>query len=65
MFLKLPRPDRSPQDLEILEHEEQVIGVGWAGFELPGFLPLTRGILLGVNQQAVDAGDVGGLLGAQ
>ena len=45
-----PELHRSQQALEILEHQEQVIGVGWAGLELPGFVPLPRGIVLGVNQ---------------
>jgi hypothetical protein len=51
--------------LEILQHQEQMIRVGRAGLEFPGFVPAPRRLILGMHQQAADAGDVGGLRRAQ
>ena len=49
------------QTPQILEHQEQVIRIGRAGLEFPGLAPAPRRIILGVHQQAANAGDVGGL----
>jgi len=51
--------------LEVLEHQEQVVRVSRAGLEFPRLVPLPRCIVLGMDQQAANACDVGSLSGAQ
>ena len=53
------------QVLEILQHQEQVIRIGRAGLNFPRLVPPLRRIVLGVDQQAANASDVGGLSRAQ
>lgn len=42
-----------------------MVRISRAGLEFPGFVPLPCRIILGMDQQAANAGDVGGLRGAQ
>ena len=42
-----------------------MIRIGRTGPEFPRLVPLPRRIVLGMHQQAANAGDVGGLSGAQ
>lgn len=42
-----------------------MVRIGRAGLELPGFVPLPCRIVLGMDQQAANAGDVGSLSSAQ
>ena len=59
------RSQRLEQCLEILDHQEQVVRIGRAGFELPSLVPPTSGVVLGMHQQTADARDVSGLRSAQ
>ena len=42
-----------------------MVRISRAGLEFPRFVPLTRGIVFGMDQQTANPGDVGSLCGAQ
>ena len=58
-------PSLRQQRLQILEHQEQVVRIARAWLALPRHIPLPRCFILGMHQQATNAGNVSGLGSSQ